>query len=149
VNPKFCVYIVESVSMVDFQNDRQQGHRLCQMLSLSGTPARFSIAVSEGELYDRITAGVLRFSEETNLFPVLHIIAHGNPTGIVLCNQTEVSWSRLSQLLEPFFTRVGGSGILCMSSCDGLYACGIALTGNHFRSVVGAKGSIRFLNLHS
>jgi hypothetical protein len=144
VGPQFCVYIVESIQLVDMHSDLLQCKRLSEMLSLTGTPAGYAVAFSENELFQKISSGVFEFSAKTSLFPILHLIAHGNPTGIVLFDGTNITWSRLGQLLDPFFSMNNGGGMLCMSSCHGLNACGMALKGSLFHSIIGAKGSIGF-----
>lgn len=51
--------------------------------------------------------------------PLLHISAHGNTDGIQLSDTYVMGWHELREHLRPINQALGGSLVVCMSSCEG------------------------------
>jgi hypothetical protein len=51
--------------------------------------------------------------------PLLHISAHGSSEGIQLSDGYVMPWSELKEHLRPVNQALGGSLVVCMSSCEG------------------------------
>ncbi len=93
-----------------------------------------------------LLAALRDFSGSLNLplkVPVaLHITAHGNSTGIDVGEI--VSWSDLAPSLIALNSACDGKLVLCMSSCEGISAGGMALTIAEppFRTLLGSPDKL-------
>lgn len=143
VMPPF-VYIIESPSDTDIYHKRTEADLLEKVCSLIGVPsssrqvtskATFKTAIQDFK--DRVLNGPLRM-------PILHISAHGNSEGIEITGGLFIPWSELKEILAPVNQAFGGILILCMSSCEGLAACQMAMSLEDkdlpFLAMVGNSG---------
>jgi hypothetical protein len=143
---KFFVYVIESPSAPDLYHGKSEGSLLKQAIGLHGIPCIIRITISRAVFEASIKIGLAEAMKDfPGLLPILHISAHGGPTGIQLSNEEIVSWSDLKNLLLPINRALNELLILCMSSCEGFSACTMAMdTGNieyPFFAVIGHTGS--------
>lgn len=78
-------------------------------------------------------------------YPIIHISAHGNSTGIQLSSGEVISWRELRELLIPINVGLHGALLLCMSACKGFSAIQMAMeegAGPHpYFAMVGHCGT--------
>ena len=123
---EFFVYIVESPSPVDLYHGRSEGERLAKMLQLEGIPCVTRTAINRDALQAALTIGFPEAMKAyPNLYPVLHLSAHGNKDGIQLSTGDLVTWSDLRAVLVPIHTAM--PLLLCMSACEGFSAQQMAM----------------------
>jgi hypothetical protein len=60
--------------------------------------------------------------------PLLHISAHGDGFGIQLSDGYVMPWHQLREHLRPVNQALGGSLVVCMSSCEGYSGVQMAMT---------------------
>jgi len=141
----FFVFIVESPSAPDLYHGRHEGFLLQQALALESLPSVTRIAISKEAFKAALTIGITdemkRFSQ---LYPIIHISAHGSQDGLQLSNGENILWNELRDLLLPLNKALQGGLLLCMSSCEGFSACQMAMLfepgDQPFWGIVGHKG---------
>jgi hypothetical protein len=142
---KFFVYIVESPSAVDLYHKRTEGNLLSQVINLNQIPCTSRLTIN---LEAFIAALRIDLYEEMKiypeLFPVLHISAHGYSEGIGFSSGEVLTWEQLRHLLHPINKALGGALLLCMSTCEGYSASRMAMFMDHddhpFFAIVGNSG---------
>jgi hypothetical protein len=122
------VYIIESPSDADIYHKRFEADLLEKVCALTGASSFSRPVVSEiafkfalKDFKDQVLSGPVAM-------PILHISAHGNSEGIEITGGTFIPWSKLKEELVPINKALGGILILCMSSCEGLAACQMAMS---------------------
>ncbi|MBU3593491.1 hypothetical protein ICN42_05180 [Polynucleobacter sp. 71A-WALBACH] len=117
---KFFVFVIESPSAPDLYHRRSEGDVISQAVSLNGIHCVVKTAISLEAFNACLKVGI---SEEMQKFPgfmpLLHISAHGNSEGIQLSDGYMMTWVKLKEYLKPINQALGGSLIVCMSSCEG------------------------------
>ncbi len=143
----FYVYIIESPSPDDLLAGRNEGDVLTQALKLMGIPVTYSLATTERTFRECLDISsedsrLLRSSSEHGA-PLIHISAHGDREGISLHDGTLVTWRQLRAYLVPLNEWLAKSLLLCLSSCESLSGCEMAMQlGNAlpFRVLFGHEG---------
>ena len=141
----FFVYIIESPSEIDIYHNRTEGFLLQQAINLHNIPCLTKIAISKSAFEASFQVGLLEAMKMfPNLFPVIHISAHGSADGLQLSNHEIITWDHLRSLLLPVNKAINNFLLLCMSSCEGYAACKMAMrlneTEHPFLSMVGHSG---------
>lgn len=139
----FLVYIVESPSSVDLYHKRYEGELLMKALELAGIPSEHKLAVDSGAFNASFTVGLqVYLSRPEALPPLLHISAHGSEKGVQLTSGEVIHWQELRDIVMPINKALDGNLILCMSSCQGLNACRMAMEEGElpFLGVIGNFG---------
>lgn len=141
----FFVYIVESPSDVDMYHGRSERDLLQQAINLHNIPCICRTAISRTAFQACFQVGLVEAMQTFSpRIPIIHISAHGCSDGIQLSNRELVSWSDLRELLLPVNRALGNCLLLNMSSCEGYFACRMAMrqsgTDHPFLSMVGHAG---------
>lgn len=139
---KFFVYVIESPSPVDLYHRRGEGEVLRQAIALNQIACTLRLAINLEAFAAAIRVGLTEAMDENpNLIPILHISAHGYSDGIQLSSGEILQWHELRQLLVPINKALGGSLILCMSTCEGFSGTRMAMredsTDHPFYAIVG------------
>jgi len=117
---KFFVFIIESPSAVDLYHRRSEGDIVKQAVELNNITCIVKTAISLEAFNACLKIGL---SDAMNQFPgfvpLLHISAHGNNQGIQLSDGYVMEWKELREHLRPINRALGGSLVVCMSSCEG------------------------------
>ena len=117
---KFFVFVIESPSAVDLYHRRSEGDIVRQAVELNGIACVVKTAISPQAFDACLKFGL---SEAMNSLPgyvpLLHISAHGDANGIQLSDTYVMAWSELRNHLRPINQALGGSLVVCMSSCEG------------------------------
>jgi hypothetical protein len=117
---KFFVFVIESPSAPDLYHRRSEGEIIRQAVELNGIGCVVKTAISLDAFEACLKLGL---SEAMGLMPgfipLLHISAHGDAHGIQLSNGHTMTWAELRQHLRPVNQAMGGSLVVCMSSCNG------------------------------
>jgi hypothetical protein len=125
---KFFVFVIESPSAVDLYHRRSEGGIVRQAVELNGIPCVVKTAISMTAFDACLKIGL---SEAMNnlpgFIPLLHISAHGDREGIQLSDGEVIQWQSLREHLRPVNQAVGGSLIVCMSSCEGYMGVRMAM----------------------
>ncbi|SUS05869.1 conserved hypothetical protein [uncultured Defluviicoccus sp.] len=117
---QFFVFIIESPSPVDLYHRRGEGEVIRNAVGLNLIPSELRLAVNREAFEAAIRIGLSdAMREHPNRLPILHISAHGFDEGIQLSSGEVLDWSELRDLLLPVNRALGGSLILCMSTCEG------------------------------
>jgi hypothetical protein len=139
----FGVYIVESPSAVDLYHKRFEGEILSRALSLANIPSVHKLVVNKEAFNAALTVGMTDYISLPNaLPPVLHISAHGFNDGIQLTSGEIITWDELSNMVAPINKGLNGYLLLCMSSCEGITGCTMAMTDKElpFFGIIGHLG---------
>ena len=125
---KFFVFVIESPSPVDLYHRRSEGEIIRQAVELNGITCIVKTAISL-EVFDAcLKVGLLEvMSSMPGYIPLLHISAHGNNEGVKLSDGYFLSWRKLKDHLLPVNRALGGSLIVCMSSCEGYIGIRMAM----------------------
>jgi hypothetical protein len=97
---RFFVFVIESPSSVDLYHRRSEGEIIRQAVDLK-------VGLSEA------------MSQMQSFIPLVHISSHGNAHGIQLSDGYIMSWAELKDHLRLVNHALGGSLVVCMSSCEG------------------------------
>jgi len=145
---EFFVYIIESPSEIDFYKGTSEGPLIAEALKLQGTPCVIRSVISRKTFEFALKDGLVEVMESLpELFPIIHISAHGDQKkGLELSNHEVVAWDNLREFLLPINKAVlGNTLMLCMSCCDGYSAVRMAMdvvtVGHPFLAMVGNCGS--------
>ena len=124
---KFFVYIIESPSAPDLYLGRTEGEMVAKAVKLNATPVVTRTAINSEAFVAALTVGL---SEDMKGFhehvPIVHISAHGSVDGIQLSSGENLAWTEIRELLIPINQSLGGLLVLCMSACEGYFACTMA-----------------------
>lgn len=117
---KFFVFVIESPSAVDLYHRRSEGDIVRQAVELNDIVCIVKTAISMQAFDACLKIGL---SEAMNslpgFIPLLHISAHGDAHGIQLSDGYVMAWGELREHLRPINQALGGSLVVCMSSCEG------------------------------
>ena len=127
---KFYVHIVESPSPDELLDGITEGKALCSFLDIAKIPYSYNLAVDLNHfkiaMGDRIWESITKYQ----VWPILHLSAHGGQDGIQLTNQRDtgqfLSWSELATYLRPIHDKLKGGIGVCMSCCGGAYGTQMA-----------------------
>lgn len=119
-NKLFQVFIIESLTP-----DESEGKLIKGMLELSGIDATLRRVATRRSFFQAITEGIEAMCKKNNLFPILHISAHGlvniegKCVGLSLLSEEEVRWTSLQLDLGLVNDQLKSELIICMSTCLG------------------------------
>ncbi|WP_158756021.1 hypothetical protein [Dyella sp. S184] len=117
---KFFVFVIESPSAVDLYHRRSEGEIVRQAVELNGIKCTVKTAISFLAFDACLKVGLSEaMGQMPGFIPLLHISAHGDANGIQLSDGYNMSWVQLKDLLRPINQALGGSLVVCMSSCEG------------------------------
>lgn len=117
---KFFVFVIESPSAADLYHRRSEGDIVRQAIELNGLDCVVKTAISLTAFNACIKVGLSESMEALpGHIPLLHISAHGDTNGIQLSDGHLLSWKELKDLLCPVNAALGGTLVVCMSSCEG------------------------------
>ncbi|MGA6828118.1 hypothetical protein ACO9S2_10945 [Nitrospira sp. NS4] len=117
---KFFVFVIESPSAVDLYHRRSEGEIVRQAVELNGISCIVKTAISLQAFNACLKIGLSEaMSLRPGFIPLLHISAHGNTDGIQLSDGYVMPWAELKEHLRPVNQALGGSLVVCMSSCEG------------------------------
>ena len=126
---KFFVFVVESPSAVDLYHRRSEGEILQQALKLNGITALVKTAINLEAFEASLKIGFKEAMELfPNLFPILHISAHGDQDGIQLSSGEIIEWAYLKKLLQPINKALNGLLLVCLSCCEGYSGIRMAMS---------------------
>ncbi len=141
---RIFVYIVESPSAEDVQDNRSEGSLIQRALTLIGIDSHVLIAVDRTRFREALQKGFFEtWIEKGGKNPLLHISAHGTGQGLQLTNGDFVSWAELRGLLVPLNRAMNGNLMVSMSSCSGYTGCMMAMSADAdlpFLLLVGNTG---------
>lgn len=125
---KFFVFVIESPSAVDLYHGRSEGDLIRQAVELNSILCIRKIAITLHAFVACLKIGLSEaMSAHPGFMPVLHISAHGDKNGIQLSDGHIVDWESLREYLHPINRALGGSLIVCMSSCEGYMGVRMAM----------------------
>ncbi len=117
---KFFVFVIESPSAVDLYHRRSEGEIVRQAVELNGIHCIVKTAISPTAFNACLKVGLSEaMAALPGFIPLLHISAHGDSNGIQLSDGYVMSWEELKTHLRPVNQALGGSLVVCMSSCEG------------------------------
>jgi len=117
---KFLVFVIESPSAVDLYHRRSEGDIVRQAVELNGIMCVAKTAISREAFIACLKVGLSEAMRHMPGFiPLVHISAHGDAHGIQLSDGYLMSWAELKDHLRPINEALGGSLVVCMSSCEG------------------------------
>lgn len=130
---KFFVFVIESPSAVDLYHRRGEGDLLRQAVELNGIPCILKTAISIAAFDACIKIGLSEAMRALpGYIPLLHISAHGDKNGIQLSDGHVIDWETLREHLRPINQALGGSLVVCLSSCEGYMGVRMAMyTADH------------------
>ncbi len=116
----FFVFVIESPSASDLYHRRSEGDVIKQAVALNGIHCVVKTAISLEAFNACLKLGIVEeMQAHKGFLPLLHISAHGNQDGIQLSDGHMMQWQELKELLKPLNKALGGSLVVCMSSCEG------------------------------
>lgn len=117
---RFFVFVVESPSDSDLYHRRSEGDIVRQAVELNGIRCVVKTAISLQAFEACLSVGLAEaMTQIPGFIPLLHISTHGNAEGIELSNGHTLAWAELKEHLRPVNQALGGSLLVCMSSCEG------------------------------
>lgn len=117
---RFFVFVIESPSATDIYHRRSEGDIVRQAVELNGISCVVKTAISLQAFEACLKVGLAEaMNQMSGFIPLLHISAHGNAHGIQLSDGYAMPWAELKDLLRPVNQALGGSLVVCMSSCEG------------------------------
>ena len=128
---KFFVFVIESPSAADLYHRRSEGDIIRQAVELNGISCMVKTAISVEAFDACLKVGLSEaMGAWPGYLPLLHVSAHGNRDGIQLSNGYIMPWEELKEHLRPINKALGGSLIVCMSSCEGYSGVRMAMNAN-------------------
>jgi len=117
---KFFVFVIESPSAPDLYHRRSEGDIVRQAVELNGIRCVVKTAISVSAFDACLKIGLSEaMASMPGYVPLLHISAHGDARGIQLSDGYVMPWAELKDHLRPVNAALGGSLVVCMSSCEG------------------------------
>jgi len=117
---RFFVFVIESPSAPDLYHRRSEGDIVRQAVELNGIRCVVKTAISLAAFDACLKIGLSEaMASMPGYIPLLHISAHGDAHGIQLSDGHILPWAKLKDHLRPVNTALGGSLVVCMSSCEG------------------------------
>ena len=141
------VHIIESPSPDDLLADRREGTLLMAGLQLARIRCTYNLVANRETLRVALTKRLRKAMETHSRFPILHFSGHGNQGGIGLTDGSSVPWSELHERFLKINKAVDDSLIVCLSSCQALGACTMAMTEGGplpFLALVAHQGEPRW-----
>lgn len=140
---KFFVFVIESPSAVDLYHRRSEGDIVRQAVELNGIVCVVKTAISLQAFDACLKIGLSEaMRHHPDFIPILHISAHGDQDGIQLSDGHIITWSEFGEYLRPINQALGGSLVVCMSSCEGYSGVRMAMYSNDmdlpYYALVGA-----------
>ena len=139
------VYIIESPSANDILEERTEGKALSEFLRLAQIPYHYNLVTNQETFYISLGKRLVNIWQHFNIPPILHFSMHGSNEGVVLTDDTSISWVNLWTLLEPLNKLMEGGLLICMSSCFGSFGYQMAISENQempFWALVGNNYSV-------
>lgn len=142
------VHIIESPGPEELLDGRTEGRALSSFLELAGISSQYSMPADEDTLrtvfHERIVQSMEEYRYEK--YPIIHISAHGNTTGIGLTNGSLVSWETLAGFLRMWNNTISNTLLVCLSSCHGMTGASMAITRDvlPMETLVSAKGKVKW-----
>ncbi len=128
---RFFVFVIESPSAVDLYHRRSEGEIIRQAVELNGIKCVVKTAISLQAFDACMKIGLVEeMSVRSGFIPLLHISAHGSSDGIQLSDGHVIPWDELREHLRPVNDALGGSLVVCMSSCEGYSGIRMAMTND-------------------
>lgn len=128
---RFFVFVIESPSAVDLYHRRSEGEIIRQAVELNGIKCVVKTAISLHAFIACLKIGLVEeMSVRAGFIPLLHMSAHGSGDGIQLSDGYVMPWDELREHLRPVNDALGGSLVVCMSSCEGYAGIRMALTND-------------------
>jgi hypothetical protein len=125
---KFFVFVIESPSAVDLYHRRSEGEIVRQAVELNGIMCVVKTAISQPAFMACLKIGLSEaMGNMSGFIPLLHISAHGDAHGIQLSDGYVMPWAELKDHLRPINEALGGSLVVCMSSCEGYQGIRMAM----------------------
>jgi len=126
---RFFVFVIESPSAVDLYHRRSEGEIIRQAVELNGIRCAVKTAINLQSFHACLAVGLVeQMSVQAGFMPLLHISAHGSNDGIQLSDGYIMPWHELREHLRPINEALGGSLVVCMSSCEGYSGIRMAMT---------------------
>lgn len=117
---QFFVFVIESPSAPDLYHRRSEGEIVRQAVELNGIKCVVKTAISISAFEACLKIGLAEaMASMPGYIPLLHISAHGDAHGIQMSDGYDISWEQLKNHLRPINEALGGSLVVCMSSCEG------------------------------
>lgn len=117
---RFFVFVIESPSAPDLYHRRSEGDIVRQAVELNGIRCVVKTAISLTAFDACLKLGLSEaMASLPGYIPLLHISAHGDINGIQLSDGHVMPWAELKDHLRPVNAALGGSLVVCMSSCEG------------------------------
>jgi len=117
---KFFVFVIESPSAEDLYHRRSEGEIVRQAVELNGIDCIVKTAISLPAFMACLKIGLSEaMDRRPGFIPLVHISAHGDLDGIQLSDGCVIPWAELKEHLRPVNQALGGSLVVCMSSCEG------------------------------
>jgi len=128
---------------VDLYHRRSEGDIVRQAVELDGLTCVVKTAISLQAFDACLKIGLSEVMKQLPGFvPLLHISAHGNRQGIQLSDGYLMPWYELREHLRPINQALGGSLVVCMSSCQGYSGVQMAMHPEDpdlpFHAIVGS-----------
>jgi len=99
---------------------RSEGDIVRQAVELNGIECVVKTAISMEAFDACLKIGMKEAMERLpGHIPLLHISAHGDGNGIQLSNGHNLTWRELGAHFRPINKALGGTLVVCMSSCEG------------------------------
>ncbi|MEG3876701.1 hypothetical protein QT972_04850 [Microcoleus sp. herbarium7] len=139
------VHIIESPSADDLLDGRTEGRALSEVLNLAKIPYCYNLAINLETFNAALDTRLIEAFEYFKQPPILHLSMHGNQDGVVLTDNTFISWANLQTLLAPLTNAMEGGLLICMSSCFGSTGCLMAMhrdADQPFWALVGNNNSV-------
>lgn len=128
---RFFVFVIESPSAVDLYHRRSEGEIIRQAVELNGISCVVKTAINLQAFHACLAVGLAeQMSIQTGFMPLVHISAHGSNDGIQLSDGYIMPWCDLREHLRPVNEALGGSLVVCMSSCEGYSGIRMAMTND-------------------
>jgi hypothetical protein len=117
---RFFVFVIESPSAPDLYHRRSEGDIVRQAVELNDIRCVVKTAISLSAFDACLKIGLSEaMASMPGFIPLLHISAHGDAHGIQLSDGYVMPWAELKDHLRPVNAALGGSLVVCMSSCEG------------------------------
>jgi hypothetical protein len=140
------VHIVESPSPRDLLDGQTEGRQLWETMNLQKIRCSYSLAVNQEMFLQSLNERLRRAQQMFEVAPILHLSMHGNKNGIELTDGEFIDWDGLRALIKPICEAWQHGLLICMSTCQGIYARAIAMYEEDktpaFWAIVGSPESV-------
>lgn len=141
---QFFVFVIESPSAVDLYHRRSEGDIVRQAVELNSIQCVVKTAINMEAFDACLKVGLSEAMKRLpGYVPLLHISAHGDSDGIQLSDGHLMSWLELRDHLRPINEALGGTLVVCMSSCEGYYGIRMAMEtenrGDPYFALIGCS----------